>query len=68
MKRLTSVSFSFWMLVCVRNAGRQECNTRDRLKIRKKFKGEKEAGKWREKRKNKYNYEKMEKVVEHNEN
>lgn len=56
------------MFVCVRNAGRQECNTRDRLKIGKKFKGEKEAGKWREKRKNKYNYENMEKIVEHNEN
>lgn len=32
--------------MCVRNAGRQECNIRDRLKIRKKAK--KEAGEGKE--------------------
>lgn len=47
--------------MCVRNAGRQERNIRDRLKIGKESKGEKETGKWREKKKHKYNYEKMEK-------
>lgn len=49
IKRWTSISFSIWKFVCVRNAGRQECNIRDRLKIENELKRE-EAGKWRERK------------------
>jgi len=34
--------------VCVRNAGRQECNIRDRLKIGWAAEREKAEGKWKE--------------------
>lgn len=57
------------MFVCVRNAGRQERNIRDRLKIGKESKGEKETGKWRE-RKERINVtmRKWKKTVEHKDN
>lgn len=36
--------------MCVRNAGRRECSIRDKITIGKESKGEKEAGKWRDRK------------------
>lgn len=67
MRRLPAALLSFSMLVCVKNAGRQESNKsniRDRLKILKETEKKYISGK---REKNEYTYTKWEKKMEHNE-
>lgn len=55
MRRLPSALLSFCMLVCVVNAGRQESNFRDRIKILKETEKKYISGK---REKNEYTYTK----------